>query len=211
MKGFVLAETLRLEEESLDRHSDTALAAQLNAHLAFQLPLKEDVFSLGAPVMNPPNWTGQVTLRTALEAMIGHSDNSATDIFPRHADLRGSRRSSTNIGLQQAQIPASTLLFFGNITGVPDRRPTTQADLQTATRPRRLTRSSTTRSPWPARRRTSSPSTPARCRASSCSTRRRERSSAGSSGSPTRSHSRCRSASARLAKAAASTSRGTAS
>jgi beta-lactamase class A len=130
-KGFVLAECLRLEEESLDTRGDTPLAAQLNARLAQQLPLDEGVFSLSAPVLNSPHLTGQVTLRTALEAMIAHSDNTGTDIVLRHVGPERVQAFIDGIGLRQSEIPASTRQFFGYVAGVPDWQATTWAQLQT--------------------------------------------------------------------------------
>ncbi len=129
-KGFALAECLRLEEESLDPRSATPLAAQLNARLAQQLPLDDEVFSPGAPVFNPPHLTGQVTLRTALEAMISHSDNTGTDIVLHHVDPERVQAFIDGIGLQQSQIPASTRQFFGYVFGLPDWQDTTWADTQ---------------------------------------------------------------------------------
>ena len=129
-KGFALAETLRLEEESLDPRSDTPLAAQLNARLAQQLLLDEAVFSPGAPVFNPPNLTGQVTLRTALEAMISHSDNTAADMVLRHAGSERVQAFVEGIGLHQTRIPTSTRDFIGYISGLPDWQATTWADIQ---------------------------------------------------------------------------------
>jgi len=129
-KGFVLAECLRLEEESLDPRGDTSLAAQLNARLAEQLPLDEDIFSLSSPVMNPPHLTGQVTLRTAMEAMIAHSDNTATDMVLRHVGPERVQAFIDGIGLRQTRIPASTRQFFGYISGLPDWQATTWADVQ---------------------------------------------------------------------------------
>ena len=129
-KGFVLAECLRLEEESLDPQSDTPLAGQLAARLSQQLSLDEAVFSLSAPVLNSPHLTGQVTLRTALEAMISHSDNTATDIVLRHVGPERVQAFIDTIGLRQSQIPASTRQFFGYIMGVPDWQSTTWDQLQ---------------------------------------------------------------------------------
>ena len=95
-----------------------------------QLPLDEDVFSLSAPVMNPPHLSGQVTLRTALEAMIAHSDNTATDIALRHVGPDRVRAFIDGIGLRQTQIPESTRQFFGYIFGLQDWQGTTWADQQ---------------------------------------------------------------------------------
>ena len=107
------------------------LAAQLNARLAQQLPLDEGVFSLGAPVLNSPHLTGLVTLRTALEAMITHSDNTGTDIVLRHVGPERVQAFIDGIGLRQSEIPASTRQFFGYVLGVPDWRATSWAQLQT--------------------------------------------------------------------------------
>ena len=129
-KGFVLAECLRLEEEALDPLSETPLAAQLAERLAQQLPLDEAVFTLNSPVFNPPHLTGQVTLRTTLEAMISHSDNTATDMVLRHVGPERVWAFVEEIGLRQSEIPASTLQFFGYVFGRQDWEDTTWADLQ---------------------------------------------------------------------------------
>jgi len=129
-KGFVLAEVLRLEEEALDPRGDAPLAAQLNARLAQQLALDESVFSPGAPVFNPPNLTGQVSLRTTLEAMVSHSDNTATDMALRHVGPERVQAFVEGIGLRQTHIPSSTRQFIGYIFGLPDWQATTWADTQ---------------------------------------------------------------------------------
>ena len=130
-KGFALAECLRLEEEALDPRGDTPLAAQLNARLATQLPLDDAVFSLSSTVMNPPHLSGQVTLRTALEAMIAHSDNTATDMVLKHVGAERVQAFVDSIGLRQTRIPTSTRQFFGYISGIADWQATTWADMQT--------------------------------------------------------------------------------
>jgi beta-lactamase class A len=132
-KATVLAECLRLEEESLDPVSDTPLAIQLNARLAQQLTLDESVFSLDSTVFNAPHLTGQVTLRTALEAMISHSDNTATDMVLLHVGHERVQAFVDAIGLSQTRIPASTREFLGYIFGRPDWQDTTWADLQADT------------------------------------------------------------------------------
>lgn len=129
-KGFVLAECLRLEEEALDPLSETPLAAQLAERLAQQLPLDEAVFTLGSPVFNPPHLTGLVTLRTTLEAMIAHSDNTATDMVLRHVGPERVQAFIEGSGLRQSQIPASTRQFFGYVFGRQDWEETTWANLQ---------------------------------------------------------------------------------
>jgi beta-lactamase class A len=66
-KGFVLAEYLRQVDAD-------------EATLEEELDLDESVWSPGAAVFNPPELADKVTALTTLEAMISHSDNTATDI-----------------------------------------------------------------------------------------------------------------------------------
>ncbi len=129
-KALALAECLRQEEAQLDPASETPLAAQLNWLLAQQLPLDESVFSLAAPVLNTPALTGMVTLRTALEAMIGHSDNTGTDIVLKHVGPENVDAFIAEIGLTQTEIPLSTHQFFGYVFGVEDWEGTTWDQLQ---------------------------------------------------------------------------------
>ncbi len=127
-KALVLAECLRLEEEAMNPQGETSLATQLDARLAQPLPLDEDVFSLISPVFNPPDLTGQVTLLTALEAMISHSDNTATDMVLRNVGSERVQAFAEDIGLGQTRIPASTRQFFGYALGLPEWWATTWAD-----------------------------------------------------------------------------------
>jgi beta-lactamase class A len=68
-KSFVLCETLRQVD------SPTVVQALRGE----QLSLDASVWSLDSATFNPPNLIGKVSLRTALEAMIMHSDNTGTD------------------------------------------------------------------------------------------------------------------------------------
>jgi beta-lactamase class A len=129
-KVFALAECLRQEEAHLDPASDTPLSAQLSMRLAQQLPLDESVFSIAAPVMNTPHLTGMVTLRTALEAMIAHSDNTATDIVLKHVGPENVAALLAEAGLPQTEIPLSTHQFFGYILGLEDWAGTTWDQMQ---------------------------------------------------------------------------------
>lgn len=115
-KGFVLAEALRQVE--------TAAALQQ------LLPLDEAVFSLDSSVFNPPHLTGEVSLRTALEAMISHSDNTGADIVLKHVGADRVQAFVDNLGLTQTRIPLSTRAFIGYIMGLPDWQQTTWAQLQ---------------------------------------------------------------------------------
>lgn len=127
-KGLLLAECLRLEEEALNPRGETSLAAQLDARLAQPLTLDETVFSLISPVFNPPNLTGQVTLLTTLEAMISHSDNTATDMVLHYVGPERVQALAEGFGLGQTRIPASTRQFFGYVLGLPEWQATTWAD-----------------------------------------------------------------------------------
>lgn len=129
-KAFALAECLRQEEAQLDPSSETTLANQLAARLSQQLPLDESVFSISAPVLNTPHLTGMVTLRTALEAMIGHSDNTATDIVLKHVGPENVDAFIAEIGLTETEIPLSTHQFFGYIIGLEDWEGTTWDQMQ---------------------------------------------------------------------------------
>lgn len=129
-KALALAECLRQEEAQLDPASAAPLDAQLALRLSQQLPLDESVFSIAAPVMNTPELTGKVTLRTALEAMIAHSDNTATDIVLKHVGPEKVSAFIAEIGLTQTEIPLSTHQFFGYVLGVEDWQGTTWDQLQ---------------------------------------------------------------------------------
>jgi len=105
-KGFVLAEYLRQVEAG-------------EATLDEQLDLDESVWSPGAPVLNPPELEGKVTALTTLEAMISHSDNTATDMALKRAGADRVREFIASIGLHNTRIPTSTRQFFGYVTGFP--------------------------------------------------------------------------------------------
>ncbi len=109
-KGFVLCEALR----QID-------SPQLNSILnTTQLALDASVWSLGSSIFNPPNLTGLVTERTTLEAMITHSDNTATDMTLKHVGADQVRSFISSIGLRNTMIPNSTRQFLGYIFGDPD-------------------------------------------------------------------------------------------
>ena len=129
-KALALATCLRQEEAKLDPASETSLESQLNRQLAQQLPLDESVFSIAAPVLNSPNLTGEVTLRTALEAMIAHSDNTGTDIVLKHVGPENVTAFIKEIGLTETAIPLSTHQFFGYILGADDWESITWDELQ---------------------------------------------------------------------------------
>lgn len=129
-KAFVLAATLRQLEAAIDPTSSTPPAAQYDAGLQHLLPLDASVFSLDSTVFNPPHLTGEVSLRTALEAMISHSDNTGADIVLRYVGADTVQAFVDSLGLRQTQIPASTRQFIGYIMGLPNWQDTTWAELQ---------------------------------------------------------------------------------
>jgi beta-lactamase class A len=114
-KGFVLCEALR-------QIDSPQLIGTLNAT---QLALDASVWSLGSSILNPPNLSGLLTERTTLEAMITHSDNTATDMTLKHVGADRVRDFVQSIGLRNTRIPNSTRQFLGYIFGSTDWRNTT--------------------------------------------------------------------------------------
>ncbi len=103
-KTFVLATYLRdVEAGKLDEHE--------------QLALDDGVRSLVSPVF--ANLTGTTEARSALEAMIAHSDNTATDMAMKRVTPEKVRAFIAEAGLTKAQIPDSTRSFFSYLTGAP--------------------------------------------------------------------------------------------
>jgi beta-lactamase class A len=107
-KGYVLGEALRQNEASNGDITKTMLA------------LDESVWSLDSAVFNPPYLSGRVSERTALEAMVSHSDNTGADMVLRHIGADNVRSFIAAIGLSSTRIPNSTRQFLGYIFGVPD-------------------------------------------------------------------------------------------
>jgi beta-lactamase class A len=119
MKALMLCERLR----QLD--SPMVVQRLTQKHLT----LDSSVWSPTSPVFNPPNLSGLVTERTAMEAMIGHSDNTATDMVLAQAGPDNVRQFITSAGLNQSMIPDSTRVFFGYLLGVPDYKTFTWEEL----------------------------------------------------------------------------------
>jgi beta-lactamase class A len=109
-KAFVLCEILRqLDAPDVGRQLATK-----------QLALDDSVWSVSSPVFNPPLLAGSVSLRTTLEAMISHSDNTATDMALNLAGADQVRNLIANIGLTDTFIPDGTRDFFGYVFGAPN-------------------------------------------------------------------------------------------
>lgn len=73
--------------------------------------------SLGSSVL--VGLTGKTNYRTALEAMIAHSDNTATDIAMAAVSVDRVRALIAQAGLTQTQIPDSTRRMFSYLAGAP--------------------------------------------------------------------------------------------
>jgi len=109
-KSFVLCEALR-QADSPD---------VVKTITRQKLDLDASVWSLDSAAFNPPNLIGKVSERTALEAMIMHSDNTGTDMCLKHVGPDKVREFVASIGLKSAVIPNSTRTFFGYLLGEKD-------------------------------------------------------------------------------------------
>lgn len=110
MKAFVLCERLR-QLDSPD------VVRKISAN---QLKLDASVWMLDSRTLNPPNLSGLVTERTAMEAMIMHSDNTATDMEIAQTGRQNVQNFLESAGLTNSAIPDSTRVFFGYLLGAPD-------------------------------------------------------------------------------------------
>ncbi len=110
IKTFVLCEALRQADSS----------DVVNTITTKQLALDASVWNLDSASFNPPNLSGTVSERTALEAMIVHSDNTATDMSLKLAGPNNVRAFIASAGLQSTLIPESTRVFFGYLVGAKD-------------------------------------------------------------------------------------------
>jgi|SRR5262245_6726594 len=111
IKAWVLAEYLRQVEGG---------TATLEEHL----PVDDRIWSFSSPVLtvDPPDngVTGIIQARVALEAMIAHSDDTATDMALRRVGADNVRAFIASIGLLNSRIPDSTRQFFGYLAGSPN-------------------------------------------------------------------------------------------
>jgi beta-lactamase class A len=109
-KTFVLAEALR-QADSPD---------VVRTITTQQLALDASVWSLDSATFNPPHVSGVVSERTALEAMILHSDNTGTDMSMKLVGTDKVRAFIASAGLHNTLIPESTRSFVGYLLGAPD-------------------------------------------------------------------------------------------
>lgn len=83
--------------------------------LAEQLPVSDEVRSLVSPVLGEV--TGTMPARSVLEAMITHSDNTATDIALRKIGVEAVRALIARAPVTGVRIPTSTRRLFSHIAG----------------------------------------------------------------------------------------------
>jgi beta-lactamase class A len=110
VKTFILCEALRQVDSP----------SVVQALSSIQLSLDASVWSLDSATFNPPNLIGKVSQRTALEAMILHSDNTGTDMSIKHVGPEKVREFIASIGLKSTMVPNSTRSLFGYMLGVKD-------------------------------------------------------------------------------------------
>jgi beta-lactamase class A len=105
VKTFILAQYLR--EVEAGRLSEDQ-----------QMTIDDTVRSLSSPVFL--NLTGTTPARSVLEAMIAHSDNTATDVALAAAGVDKVRALIAEAGLKATQIPNSTRRLFSWLAGAPE-------------------------------------------------------------------------------------------
>ncbi|HEU0230182.1 MAG TPA: serine hydrolase [Burkholderiaceae bacterium] len=105
VKTFILAQYLR-EVEAGRLSEDT------------QVAVGPEVWSPGSPVFM--HLTGTTPARSALEAMIAHSDNTGTDIALNAAGADQVRQLIKTAGLTHTLIPDSTRKLFSYLAGAPN-------------------------------------------------------------------------------------------
>jgi beta-lactamase class A len=103
-KTFVLATYLK--EVEAERLSESE-----------QLVIDDSIRSVGGGVFE--HLSGTTEARNVLEAMIAHSDNTATDVALRRVGPDKVRAFIAEAGLHQARIPDSTRRFFSYLAGSP--------------------------------------------------------------------------------------------
>ena len=123
IKTFVLAEALRQADSP-------GVVATLKAK---QLALDASVWNLDSATFNPPNLIGTVSERTTLEAMIEHSDNTATDMLLKLVGPDKVRDLIATAQLKNTAIPDSLRGFFGYLLNAKNYESFSWADLCAAT------------------------------------------------------------------------------
>jgi beta-lactamase class A len=119
MKAFILCERLRqLDSPTVEK--------RIAEH---DLALDRRVWSPGSVIFNPPDLSGLVSERTAMEAMVVHSDNTVTDMVLKSAGVDAVRKFIASIGLKQTMIADSTRIFAAYLVGAPNYKTITWDEL----------------------------------------------------------------------------------
>jgi beta-lactamase class A len=121
IKTFVLCEALR--------QADSATVGDDLEHVA--ITLDSTIWSPGSPTFNPPGVTGVVSERTAAEAMITRSDNTATDMMFKVAGADNVRSFIASAGLTSTLVPDSTRAFAACLFGSDEYKTISWNDLGT--------------------------------------------------------------------------------
>jgi beta-lactamase class A len=119
IKTFVLCEALRQADSP-----DIIVALEQK-----EIALDSSVWSFGSPTFNPPDLSGIVSERTAMEAMITRSDNTATDMLFKLAGADNVRQFLTSAGLNHTLVPDSTRALTGYVFGAPNYKTITWEEL----------------------------------------------------------------------------------
>lgn len=85
--------------------------------LAEQLPVNDEVRSLVSPVLD--KLSGTLPARMVLEAMIAHSDNTATDMALRKVGVEAVRAVIASAPVKDVRVPTSTRRLFSHLAGAP--------------------------------------------------------------------------------------------
>lgn len=118
-KTFVLCEALRQADSP----------NVVNTITSKQLSMDPSVWSLDSATFNPPNMIGVVSERTAMEAMVMHSDNTGTDMMLKLAGPDNVRSFISSIGLTKTLIPDSTRVFVAYLLGLKNYQTATYLDV----------------------------------------------------------------------------------
>jgi beta-lactamase class A len=121
IKTFVLCEVLR--------QADSATVGDDLEHVP--VTLDSTIWSPGSPTFNPPDVTGVVSERTAAEAMITRSDNTATDMMFKVAGADNVRSFIASAGLTSTLVPDSTRAFTAYLFGSDEYKTISWDDLET--------------------------------------------------------------------------------
>src|SRR5262249_4061474 len=97
---------------------------------AKKLALDASVWSFGSPTFTPPDISGIVSERTALEAMITRSDNTATDMMFKLVGPDNVRAFLASQGLRRTFVPDSTRALTAYVFGASNYKTITWDELE---------------------------------------------------------------------------------